>query len=372
MAKDYYKILGVDRNSSREEIRKAYKRLAKKYHPDLNKEPDAAEKFKEINEAASVLGDDKKRAEYDSFGTTADGFGYDFRDFDFGDFFEDFGGFSSFDFGDIFDRFFGRGEFNGFMKRRSARGNDLRYDLEITLEEAASGIEKTITLPKMEVCPGCNGSGAASENDAATCEKCKGTGSSRITRRTAFGMFTTVTACHACGGDGIVITKKCSSCRGSGRVEKTKRVNLKIPRGIEGGMKLRINGEGEAGERNSEPGDLYVFINIPPHKIFKRDRNNIIMNIPISFSTAAMGGNIAVPTLEGNVRMRIPPGTQPGTVFRLKGKGICNLHGDKGDQHVEVSIEVPKRLSSRQKELLMEFDKENSRGGAGGVFSRIF
>ena len=362
MAKDYYKILGVVRNASKEEIKKAYKRLAKKYHPDLNKSPDATEKFKEINEAASVLGDDEKRAQYDQFGTTAEGFGYDFRDFDFRDFFEDFGGFASFDFSDIFDRFFGGAGLNNFMKRRSVRGNDLEYDLDITLEEAAAGTEKVINVPKMTKCDGCNGRGAASSGDIEDCERCNGTGNYKDIRRSPFGMFTTITTCPSCGGDGKRIIKKCTECNGLGRVQKTRRIRVMVPCGVEDKMRLRISSEGEAGERNSEPGDLYVFIRLLKHKIFKREGNDIYLNIPINFTKAALGGYLDVPTLDGNVKMRIPPGTQSGVVFRLRGKGICGIDGSRGDQRVEVNIGVPKRLSKRQRDLLKEFEEEDSRG----------
>ncbi len=369
MAEDYYEILGVDRNAGKEEIKKAYKRLAKQYHPDLNKDADVAEKFKEINEAASVLGDDEKRAQYDQFGTTAEGFGYDFRDFDFRDFFEDFGGFASFDFGDIFDRFFGGSGFNNFVRRRTVAGDDLRYDLDITLEEAASGTEKIINLPRLQKCDSCNGSGAASASDINDCDRCNGSGNYKNTRRTPFGMFTTVTACSACHGEGTVIKRRCDNCNGSGRTEKTRKIKVTIPHSIEDGMQLKLSGEGEAGPRNSEPGDLYVFINIKPHRIFKRRGSDIFLDVPISFSTAALGGHIEIPTLDGKVKMRIPPGTQPGTVFRLKGKGIPSIHGYRGNQNVKVNITVPKKISKKQKELLAEFDKESTKKG---IFSKIF
>lgn len=365
MSKDYYKILGVDRNATKADIKKAYKRLAKKYHPDLNKEADAGERFKEINEAASVLADEQKRAQYDQFGTTAEGFGHDFSDFDFREFFEDLGGFSSFDFGDVFDRFFS----SGFRGRRPSRGADLLYNLEVELEDVAAGAAKHIRIPRMEQCRMCEGRGAESSSDIAECGKCRASGVLRQTRRTPFGIFSTTTTCDNCRGTGQIIKKACSACRGSGSVKKEREIKIELPKGIGSGMRLRLAGEGEAGERNAPSGDLFVNIYVKPHKIFQRKGDDIYMGFPISFATAALGGTIEIPTLYSKATLKIPAGTQTSTVFRLRGKGLPSMNSyGQGDQNVEVRVDIPKRLTRRQKELLEEFDKEAGETGWGRWF----
>ena len=309
MTKDYYKILGVEKDASREQIKKAYKRLAKKYHPDLNKDdPKAADKFKEINEAAAVLGDEKRRSHYDKFGT-AEGMG----GFGGGP-----GGFSGmgegFGFEDIFESFFG-GDMSGIFggrRRGPRRGSDLRFDLEIQLEDAAFGAEKTVVIPKLVKCDHCDGKGVESESDVETCKTCDGRGAVRETKRTPFGMFQQTTTCRDCRGTGEKITKPCNVCDGEARVHKNKKLEIKIPAGVEEGTKLRISGEGEAGERNAGPGDLYVVIHIKEHKIFDRDEHDILLEVPISFKQACLGDQIEVPTLEGKATLKIPAGTQPG------------------------------------------------------------
>lgn len=359
--KDYYKALGVDRNASKEEIKKAYKRLAKKCHPDLNKsDPNAAEKFKEINEAAAVLGDDQKRAQYDQFGTAGGFQGSDFSGFDFADFMHD----TSFDFGDIFDRFFNRGFGVDFEEeeRGRQRGSNLRFDLEITLEEAAFGTAKQIIIPRLEKCEECNGTGAYSSSDIQRCPNCKGSGMMRQTGRTAFGIFSTTTVCNACNGSGETIKNPCRKCRGTGRVENKKRLEIKIPAGVEDATRLRVKGEGEAGSRGAGTGDLYVVINIKPHKIFERHGNDILVEVPITFAQLALGADMEVPTLKGKATLKIPPGTQSGTLFRMHGKGITSLHGyGTGSQNVRVVVQIPERLTKRQKELLEEFEEEGDR-----------
>jgi molecular chaperone DnaJ len=364
MTKDYYKILGVSRDASRDEIKRAYKRLAKKYHPDLNKEAGAAEKFKEINEAASVLADDKKRQQYDQFGTTAEQFGgYDFGGFDFADFMN-----GSFDFGDIFDNIFGGGFRN--VRTGPRHGANLRFDLEIELEDAAFGTTKHIVIPRLETCDKCNGLGAKSGSDVVACDVCDGTGTKKQTRRTPFGMFSMTTTCPKCHGEGETIKHPCPHCDGTGRVERNSKLEIKIPAGVEEGTKLRIAGEGEAGVKGEPSGDLYVVIHIKPHKIFERHGNDIYLEAPISFTQAALGGEIEVPTLKGKSKLKIPSGTQTDTIFRMKGKGIPSLHGyGTGSQNVRVIVQVPERLSARQKELLKEFDKE---GKKKGFFKRVF
>lgn len=354
--KDYYKTLGVEKGATKEEIKKAYKKLAKKYHPDLNKEAGAAEKFKEINEAAAVLGDEKKRAHYDQFGT-AEGFGPQgaggFGGFDFSDFMRGAEGFG-FDFDSIFDSFFGGGRGRG---RRYARGGaDLRFDLEITLEEAAKGTKKTIILPKMVACTKCNGTGAEGESGRVTCPDCDGTGMFRRTQRTPFGMFQTQTPCRTCRGEGTIIKDPCTNCKGSGRISKNEKIEIKIPAGVDDGSRLRVQGQGEAGEQNAPPGDLYVVTHIEEHPTFERDGNDIYVEVPISFYTAVMGGEIEVPTLEGKTKLKIPAGTQTNIIFRIKGAGIPDIHGyGKGNENVRVIVQVPKKLSKKEKEALEAF-----------------
>lgn len=364
--KDYYKILGVDRNASKEEIKKAYKKLAKKYHPDINKEEGSSEKFKEINEAASVLGDDQKRQQYDQFGSEGMKYSSDMGGFDYSDF---MGG--SFDFGDIFDTFFGGGGdfFGGRRRGGPQRGADLRFDLEITLEDAAFGVKKDIIVPKLDTCEKCGGTGAESASDVKTCDACHGTGAQRTTRRTPFGVFATTSPCRECGGTGQRIRNPCHMCEGEGRVRKNKKVHVKIPEGVEEGMRLRVTGEGEAGEKGAPSGDLYVVLHIKKHDLFEREGNDIVLEVPISYAQAALGDEIEVPKLKGKVKIKIPPGTQTGTVFRLKGQGIPYLHRyGTGDQLVKVYVEVPEKLSKKQKEQLREFDKSLGKKKKGFFF----
>jgi molecular chaperone DnaJ len=362
-SKDYYKILGVDKNATKEEIKKAYKKLAKKYHPDLNKDdPNAADKFKEINEAASVLADDEKRSRYDQFGTTAEGFGSGAGGFDFEDIMGNIFN-QGFDFDSIFDSFFGGsglgGVFGGRRRRRGPRpGDDLRYDMEITLEEAAEGAKKTIKIPHTVKCPECRGTGAESEDDIIECPECEGSGFVRRTQRTPFGLFSTQSACPKCRGQGTYIKAKCPECSGHGKISKTSEIEIAVPAGAETGTNLRIEGAGEAGDNGAEPGDLYIIIHAKDHKVFERDGNDIYVKVPVSFATAALGGQIEVPTLHSKATLKIPPGTQTGTVFRMREKGIPSLHGyGTGSQLVEVEVAVPKKLSKKQKDLLKQFDK---------------
>ncbi len=373
MPKDYYKILGVSKNATKEEIKKAYKQLARKYHPDVNDDPNASEKFKEINEAAQVLGDDTKRQQYDQFGD-AESFkqASGFRGFDFSDFGFDFTDFASFDFGDIFDRFFGGGApFGGRRSRRQpSRGADLRYDMEITLEEAAFGAEKEISIPRNEPCPECDGSGAKSENDIVECPDCDGTGVVRRTQRTPFGMFSSTTTCRKCHGEGEYIKKECPNCDGTGIVHERRKIKVKIPQGSEEGTNLRVSGEGEAGARGASQGNLYIVLHMKEHKTFERKGDDIFIKVNIPFTTAALGGEIEVPTLKGKAKLKIPTGTQSGTLFKMKGLGIPFLHNHgKGDELVKVEVEVPTRLSAKQQGLLQEFEKESKKKG---FFKTVF
>ena len=356
--KDYYETLGVGKGASKTEIKKAYKNLAKKYHPDLNKSPDAAEKFKEINEAAAVLGDDQKKQQYDQFGT-ADFSGMGGGGFDFSDF-ANFG----FDFGDIFDSFFGKG-FGGGRRRgpSPSAGNNLRFDMEITLEEAASGIKKTVIIPRNESCPKCNGLGGT---DVKKCPECEGHGAVRQTQRTPFGIFATTRTCRKCGGEGQVVKTACEHCDGIGKIRNEKKLEIEIPAGVDEGTRLRVAEEGEAGDRGGPSGDLYVLIHVKDHKIFKRRGDDIHVEVPISFSEAALGTTIEVPTLEGKAKLKIPSGTQPGTIFRMKGKGIPDVHGyGTGHQMVTVTVYVPEKLTKKQKEMLKNFDEEGKKKRKG-------
>ena len=365
MTKDYYKTLGVEKNATKEEIKKAYKNLAKKYHPDINKDQNATEKFKEINEAAAVLADDEKRSKYDQFGTTAEQFGNGFEGFDFSDFMSG----SGFDFDNIFESFFG-GNFSS-RRRGPRRGSDLRYDMEITLEDAATGATKNIAIPRLEQCAKCRGSGAESDSDIVTCPDCNGSGMKRRTQRTPFGLFSTTTTCGKCHGQGRYVKKECSVCDGTGVVNNTRRMEIKVPAGAEEGTNLRVSGEGEAGEKNSAPGDLYIIIHIKEHETFEKHGDDIYVKILIPFATAALGGEVEVPTLDGKATLKIPPGTQSSTIFRMKGKGIPYLHGSGvGNENVEVIIEVPEKLSKKQRELLQEFEQESR--NKKGFFGKIF
>ena len=355
--KDYYETLGVSKDATKEDIKKAYKRLAKQYHPDLNKDSGATEKFKEINEAASVLGDDEKRANYDRFGTAdvSGGFGgTDFSGFDFSDFFR---GGEGTDFEDIFDSFFGGGG-GGRRRRGPQRGSDLRYDLEISLEECAFGATKHVVIPRMATCDRCSGTGAQHSGDVKNCDVCGGKGVETRVQRTAFGIFQQTTTCHKCRGEGKVVKNPCPVCDGDGRIQKNTKIEIEVPKGAEEGTKLRVRGEGEAGERGSQSGDLYVVLHIKEHDTFTREEDDINTEVPINFTQACLGDEIEVPTLEGKAKLRIPAGTQTDTIFRMKGKGIPSLRGyGTGSENVKVIVKVPEKLTKRQRELLEEFDK---------------
>ncbi|MFH1134035.1 MAG: molecular chaperone DnaJ [Nanoarchaeota archaeon] len=351
MPKDYYETLGVAKGATKEDIKRAYKRLAKKLHPDLNKDTNATEKFKEINEAASVLGDDKRREQYDRFGTTGstgEGFSGGFSGFDFSDFTSDAGE-SGFDFDSIFDTFFG-GSSRG---RRSGpkRGNDLRYDIEVTLEEVAKGTTKKVSITKMERCHACGGKGAADSSAVETCTRCGGSGILNIRRNTPFMVLTTQAVCDKCGGHGKVITKPCRECHGSGKVERTKKLDLEIPAGVEDGTRLRIASEGEAGDRSGPSGDLYVICHVKEHPLFERHDDDLYLEVEISFPQAALGADIEVPTIDSKAMLSIPSGTQGHTVLRMRGKGLPHLNGyGSGDQLVRVIIKTPEHLGSRERE----------------------
>lgn len=345
--RDYYKVLGVDRTAPDEEIKKNYRRLAMQYHPDRNPgDKEAEEKFKEAAEAYEALSDREKREIYDRFGHEGLN-NTGFRGFSG---FEDI--FSSF--GSIFEDVFGFS--NGRSRSRSAAraGSDLRYDLKISFMESAFGMSTDIDITKLETCRDCRGTGAAPETVPETCRRCKGRG--QVTQSSGF--FSISTTCPNCNGEGVVIADPCRSCTGTGRKKVTKKVNIKIPAGVETGSRLRLRGEGEEGSFGGPNGDLYVFIHVEPHEYFERSGNDIYCRIPISFIQAALGASIEVPTLEGVEKLKIPKGTQTGKTFRLKGKGIANLRGfGRGDQIIEAVVTIPTHLNKRQEELLREYAK---------------
>ena len=349
MAKrDYYEVLGVSKNATEEEIKKAFRKLARQYHPDVNQEndKDAEAKFKEANEAYSMLSDPQKRAAYDNYGHAASdpNFGAGAGGFN-GDF-----GFEGV--GDIFDMFFGGGR-SSRPKSGPQRGNDLRYDMEISLEEAAFGKDRTIEIPRAETCPTCKGNRAKPGTPIKSCANCNGTGQVQVTQSTAFGRFVNVRNCEKCHGEGKTIETPCSDCAGSGRVRKTRKIEVKIPAGVENGSRLRVAGEGEAGLKGGSSGDLYIYIFVKAHSKFERQGDDIISEIKLSVTQASLGTVVLIDTLDGKVELRIPEGTQHGTTFRMKGHGVTHLrtHG-RGDHHVRVKLNIPTKLSNEQRDLL--------------------
>jgi molecular chaperone DnaJ len=364
MANDYYQTLEVDKNSSDAEIKKAYRRLALKYHPDRNPDDKAAEdKFKEINEAYSCLSDPQKKSNYDQFGT-AEGAGAGFGGFEGG-----FGDFSS-NFGDIFEDVFGNifGDFSGRRKNRPTKGQDLRYDLEMNLKDAVFGIEKKIDIPRWENCSTCEGTGAKPGKGPTVCQTCKGTGQTKLQQ----GFFTIARTCGTCGGEGKIITDPCTKCKGQGKVRRERTVSIKVPAGVDTGIRLKVTGEGEPGGQGGPNGDLYVIIHVEPHPFFKRKDSDLLCEVPISFVQATLGGEVEVPTIDGVSTIKIPAGTPSGKVFHLKGKGVPKLGGyGKGDQYVSVFIDVPKKLSTRQKELLQEFAQISGDDISKGFMDKI-
>jgi molecular chaperone DnaJ len=357
--KDYYEILGVDKNASKTDIKKAYRKLALKYHPDKNPNKDAEEKFKDISEAYAVLYDDEKKKLYDMYGHAGINQQFSqediFRGADFGDIFSGF----DFNINDIFERFFGHG-MGGFNQRgyTNRRGSDLRYDVEISLEQAYQGLETIIRVPRTEPCENCNGSGAKPGTSKKTCPQCNGTGQIRQSRRTAFGMFTQVAVCNRCHGQGVVIDTPCPECRGKGLVQKTRSIELKIPSGVDDGSQLRLAGEGEAAAGGV--GDLYIVIHVKKHQHFKRRGLDLYKVENISFVDASLGAKINVETLLGKTEtLKIPEGTQNGEIFKIKNAGMPNLHGrGVGDLYVEVSVQIPRNLSRNAKKLLEELKDE--------------
>ncbi|MCB9990998.1 MAG: molecular chaperone DnaJ [Rhodospirillales bacterium] len=354
MSKDYYSILGVNRQASSDDIKKAYRQLAKQYHPDRNQGDSSAEqKFKEINEAYDILKDDQKRAAYDQFGSAAfEGGGPGgpggFSGAGFGSAFSDI-------FEDMFGDFMGGGSGSRGRQSGPGRGSDMQYTMEISLEDAYKGKEATIKIPVNEPCETCNGSGAKPGTGEETCTSCDGAGRMRAQQ----GFFTIERPCPTCNGAGKIIRDPCSKCSGSGRVRKEKTLKVKVPAGIETGRRIRLTGEGEAGLRGGPSGDLYVLLAVKPHKFFKRDGANLYGRVPIPMTTAALGGDVEVPTIAGKkTKIKVPPGTQSGQQFRLKEQGMPVLKSDsKGDMYIEVAVETPVNLSAKQKDLLKQLDQ---------------
>lgn len=349
--RDYYEVLGVPRDADENAIKSAYRKLARQYHPDVNKATDAGERFKEINEAYEVLSDPEKRGVYDRYGraATQGGFGQGGG--------SPFGGFGGFgDISDIFDEFFGGG-FGGRSNRQRgpARGNDLRYDLEITFQEAVFGVEKELEVPRLETCSHCGGSGAEPGTTPIRCPQCNGSGEIRRAQQTILGQFVNVTACPRCNGEGEIVTTPCTVCKGQKRVRVTRKLAVSIPAGVDDDMRIRLAGEGEPGDRGGPAGNLYVMLHVKPHGLFQRQDNDILLDLPVNIVQASLGAAVDVPTLDGPTKLTIPAGTQSGTVFRLKGKGVPVLRSNRrGDQLITARVVVPVKLNEKQRKMLKE------------------
>jgi molecular chaperone DnaJ len=354
--KDYYEVLGVNRDASDEEIKKAYRKLAMKHHPDRNPDnPKAEEHFKEAKEAYETLSDEQKRAAYDQYGHAAFESGGMGGGNPFGAGGAGGAGAAGFDFSDIFGDIFGGGR--GGNRSNVHRGADLRYNLEITLEQAARGTETKIRVPTMTECETCHGSGAKPGTSPTACATCGGHGQVRMQQ----GFFSIQQTCPRCHGSGKTISSPCGACHGAGRIKQHKTLSVKIPAGVDNDDRIRLSGEGEHGVNGGQTGDLYVVIHITPHAVFQRDHNDLHCEMPISFATAALGGEIEIPTLDGSARIKIPPETQSGKIFRLRGKGIKGVRSSShGDLHCHVMVETPSNLTERQKELLREFEEINA------------
>lgn len=361
--RDYYEVLGVAKGASKDEIKKAYRKLSKQYHPDINKADDAADKFKEIKEAYEVLSDDQKRAHYDQFGHTDPNQGFGGGDFGGG-----FGGFE-----DIFNTFFGGGGSRRRDPNAPRQGADLQYTMTLNFEEAVFGKETDIQIPREEECETCHGSGAKPGTHPETCQHCQGSGQINVEQNTPFGRMVNRRTCHHCNGTGKQIKHKCSTCGGAGKVKKRRKIHVKIPAGIDDGQQLRVTGQGEPGFNGGPPGDLYVVFHVRDHEFFERDGEDIYCEMPITFAQAALGDDVEVPTLHGKVKLKVPQGTQTGTKFRLKGKGVPNVRGyGVGDQHVIIRVITPTKLSDKQKQLLREFAEASGKIPSGGPEDSFF
>lgn len=369
--RDYYEILGVPKTATEAEIKSAFRKQAKTCHPDLHPGDKAAEaRFKELNEAAEVLGDPEKRAKYDQFGHAA-------FDPSMGGQNPFEGGFGGFGFSDIFDQMFGGG-FGGGTRTQNGpvAGNDLRYSMTLTFEEAAFGVRREILIPREESCSTCGGTGAKPGTQPVRCTTCGGTGQVRTQQNTILGSFTATRPCSACRGTGKIIKEPCQDCKGTGRVRRNTRIMVNVPAGIDNGQTISMRGEGEAGLRGGPRGDLYISVTVRPHKLFQRRGYDLYLEMPIPFTTAALGGQITVPTLRESVRYTVPAGTQSGATFRLREQGVPRLHNQgRGDLLVKVYIDVPKKLTEEQRHLLTQFAATQGggrpRGGKKSIFSKL-
>jgi molecular chaperone DnaJ len=368
--RSYYDVLGVERSASDAEIKRAFRRLAQKWHPDVNSSDEAHERFKEVNEAYQVLSDPQRRQAYDVFGPAgvngaAAGQG-------FGDYGAGFGGF-----GDIFDAFFGGAGGANARRGRPPVGSDLRYDLRISFEEAVRGTEKEIEFPVLDRCPTCSGSGAAPGATATTCPQCNGRGEVRSVRQTMLGQMVNVATCPRCRGEGRVIDSPCTTCKGDGRTERRRKLRVTIPAGIDEGHQIRLSNEGEAGPRGGPAGSLYVAVHVAPHKRLKRDGTELYYELDVSIAQAALGTRASVPTVEGDEEVEVKAGTQPGTEIRLRGRGVPHLRraGARGDLHVLVNVVVPAKLTKAQRAHLEAYAAEAGEAveasGSGGLFERV-
>ena len=370
--RDLYEVLGLQKGASDDEIKKAYRKLAKKYHPDLNPgDKEAEKKMKEVNGAYEVLSDAEKKARYDQYGFA----GID-PNYAGGAGGGGFGGFQDFDLGDIFGSMFGGG-FGGQQTRHNGprKGENLRITLQLTFEEAVFGCEKSVSVTRNESCKDCGGTGAKKGTSPETCPVCRGSGQVQSTQRTPFGVFSSSSPCQNCKGTGKIIKEPCPSCKGEGRVRKTRTIRVKIPAGIDDGQTISLRGEGNGGAQGGPAGDLYVTVYVKEHKMFKRDGQDIILEMPISFAQAALGATLTVPTVDGKVQYDLPEGTQTGTVFRLRGSGVPSVNGrGRGDQYVKVNVEIPRNLNHEQKELLRKFDEatgDSCYSERGGFFKKM-
>jgi molecular chaperone DnaJ len=363
--RDYYEVLGLKKGASEDEIKKAFRQLAKKYHPDLNQGDKTAEtSFKEVNEAYEILSDADKRSKYDQFGHA----GVD-PNFGAGAGFGGFGGFGGIDFdlGDIFGSIFGGGSSGARSRNAPRKGERVHVEAEVTFEEAAFGVDKEVSVSRIEMCDTCAGSGCKDGTTAERCANCHGTGTVTTQNRTPFGIMQSTSECPKCEGKGKIIHQPCQKCRGAGLVRRNKNIKVSVPAGIDDGQTISLRGQGNVGMNGGEPGDLYITVNVSRHPLFTREGNAVLYDMPISIVQAALGAEVEVPTLDGKVKYSIPEGTQTGTVFRLRGKGITNLRGGgRGDQFVTVKIEIPTGLNNEQKDLLRKFG-ETITGGTAGV-----
>jgi molecular chaperone DnaJ len=356
--KEYYEVLGVPKTATKDQIKESYRKLAMQYHPDRNKSPDAEEKFKEISEAYAVLSDDDKRRQYDSFGKESIHQTYSpedlYRGANFGDVFRDMG-FGGFD--DVFAQFFGGGP-----RQRSRRGEDLTYHLQLNLEDVVSESTREIEVPRTELCETCKGTGAKPGTSPQTCDVCGGSGQVQKVQSAGFTRLVRITTCNKCDGRGYIIDSPCKECRGRGTLEKSRRIKVMIPAGMDDGHTLRLRGEGNAGENGSPPGDLYVVVNVRPHPFFTRQNGDVFLETRVGIVEAILGTELKVPTLYGDVMLSVPAGTQPGSLFKVKGRGLPKVSGwGKGDEYVKVNVVVPKNLTDSQKVLLRKFTDEGQR-----------